>query len=268
MKKNKIPKVIHYCWFGKNPLPELAVKCINSWKKYCPDYEIIEWNENNFDLNSVTYVKEAYEAKKWAFITDYVRLFVLYEYGGVYMDTDVELLKPIDSFLTLDAFSGFESSNAVPTGIISSRKNFKFIKELLDYYNDKHFKNDDGTYDLTTNVVTITNICLKHGLVINNKKQNIDGFILFPNDYFCPKDYITGEIIKTDNTYAIHHFSGSWQNNFDKLMIKFEKKCIKIFNNKKGHKIYLFLSLPFRLVHFVYVNGLKKTIKKIISKFK
>ena len=148
MKKNKIPKVIHYCWFGKNPLPELAVKCINSWKKYCPDYEIIEWNENNFDLNSVTYVKEAYEAKKWAFITDYVRLFVLYEYGGVYMDTDVELLKPIDSFLTLDAFSGFESSNAVPTGIISSRKNFKFIKELLDYYNDKHFKNDDGTYKL------------------------------------------------------------------------------------------------------------------------
>ena len=171
-----IPKVIHYCWFGGNPLPEDAKKCLASWKKHCPEYEIIEWNESNFDVNSNCYIKEAYEAKKYAFVTDYVRLFVMYEYGGIYMDTDVELVKNLDDFLKNRAFSGFESSNSIPTGIMASVKHFKLFGDLLEYYENRHFLNDDGSYDTTTNTVTITKMCKKYGLVLNNKYQVIDGF--------------------------------------------------------------------------------------------
>ena len=130
MNKRMIPKTIHYCWFGGNPLPKLAKKCIKSWKKYCPDFEIIEWNEANFDISSAPlYVRQAYEAKKWAFVTDYVRLYALTSYGGIYMDTDVEVIKPLDFFLNHDAFSGFESEKSIPTGIMASKKGNIWVKE-------------------------------------------------------------------------------------------------------------------------------------------
>ena len=183
-----IPKVIHYCWFGGNPLPEMARRCIASWKKHCPDYEIIEWNETNFDLNFNPYVKEAYEAKKWAFVTDVVRLYALVTYGGIYMDTDVEVLKPLDAFLEHEAFSGFEAEDHIPTGIMAAEKGAPMFVELLNDYNGVHFKHEDGTLDLTTNVTRITDACLKHGLVLNNQLQVVNGFALYPNDYFCPKD--------------------------------------------------------------------------------
>lgn len=134
-----IPKVIHYCWFGKKPLPELALKCIESWKKYCPDYEIKEWNEESFDINMYIYARQAYDAKKWAFVSDVARLYVLYQEGGIYMDTDVELLKSIDCFLENDAFSGFEDKKSVPTGIMGAVKNNNVIKEFLDEYNEAFF---------------------------------------------------------------------------------------------------------------------------------
>lgn len=127
-----IPKKIHYCWFGGNPYPEDFLKYLESWKKYCPNYEIIEWNEKTFDINLNKYVKEAYECKKWAFVTDYVRLWAIYNYGGIYMDTDVEVLRPLDSFLECQAFSGFERENAVPTGIMAGEKGQSAIKDLLD----------------------------------------------------------------------------------------------------------------------------------------
>jgi len=164
-----IPKKIHYCWFGKNPMPKLAQKCINSWNKYCSDYEIICWNEDNFDINSNEYVKEAYENKKFAFVTDYVRLYALYNYGGVYMDTDVEVLKSLDKFLENEAFSGFENTEYVPTGIMASTKGNNVIKDLLDYYKDRHFIKEDGSFDLKTNTETITSIMEKKGLNKNNK---------------------------------------------------------------------------------------------------
>ena len=127
-----IPKKIHYCWFGGNPKPKLAEKCIKSWKKYCPDYELVEWNETTFDIDSAPlFVRQAFESKKWAFITDYVRLWAMYNYGGIYMDTDVEVVKPLDRFLSEKAFSGFESSNYVPTGIMASEKDNPVIGELL-----------------------------------------------------------------------------------------------------------------------------------------
>ena len=208
--KTKIPKIIHYCWFGGNPLPKMALKCIESWKKYCPDYEIIEWNESNFDLNLYQYAKEAYDAKKYAFVSDVCRLHALCTMGGIYMDTDVEVLKNLDKFLDDESFSGFESVSCVPTGIMGSTKGNKFFKELLSYYDDQKFINEDGTFNTTTNVVTITNYCNKYGFKPNNEFQIVNTLSLYPKTYFCPLNYDGSEPDFSENTYTIHHFSGSW----------------------------------------------------------
>ena len=224
-----IPKIIHYCWFGGNELPDLYKGYIETWKKKCPDYKIIEWNENNFDVKSIPYVKEAYEIKKFAFVTDYVRLYVLSKYGGIYMDVDVEMLKNIDIFLTDDGFSGFENEKAVPTGIMGAKKGNPFINELLEEYNDIHFIDRNGNMDMTTNVERITQKAVLYGLKLNDKKQKICGFTFYPTEYFCPKSSRTLEMKITNNTYVIHHFSGSWN---------------------KGR-----------------ANGVKKIIKRILPKF-
>ena len=205
-----IPKVIHYCWFGGNPLPELAQKCLASWKKFCPDYEIMCWDETNFDVNCCDYVREAYEAKKWAFVSDYARLKALVDVGGVYMDTDVEVIRPIDAFLSEEAFSGFESIKMILTGIMACKKGFAPFAEMLADYHSRHFLKKDGGYDMTTNVEMITNYFSQHGFIPNNTKQTVKGFTIYPTDFFCPKDYLTRKIIITDNTHTIHHFAGSW----------------------------------------------------------
>lgn len=239
---NSIPKVIHYCWFGGNPLSKSTLKCIESWKKYCPDYEIIQWNEKNFDINSNVYVKEACDSKKWAFITDYVRLFALHEYGGVYMDTDVEVIKNIDGLLHHKAFSGFELVNTIPTAIMAAQKGNDWIGMLLSYYNDRHFIKEDGSLDTTTNVVTITNMTKEnYNITLDNTLQQTNGDVTFyPKDYFCPKDYQTGEITLTENTYSIHHFSGSWQTKGEKLQHEVQKRCVGIFGDKLGDKVFEF----------------------------
>jgi hypothetical protein len=206
-----IPRVIHYCWFGGNALPDEAVQCIKSWKQFCPTYEIKEWNENNFDIFSNTYTSEAYDAKKWAFVSDYVRLKVLNDYGGFYMDTDVEILKPLDILRQYDAFSGFESNDSIPTGIIGACAHNEWISYLLEYYKDKHFL-VNGQFDLTTNVQTITRMTAeKYSVQLNNKMQYFgNNMILFPFDYLCAKNFKTGELIITKNTMTVHHFAGSW----------------------------------------------------------
>lgn len=195
-------------------MPKLALKCIESWKKYCPDYEIKEWNEDNFDLDMYPYVREAYDARKFAFVTDVVRLYALYHEGGIYMDTDVEVIKPLDSLLQYDAVSGFESPTQIPTGLMACRDGQPLFKELLDEYDGIHFHRPDGTLDTTTNVTRISNTCSKYGLRLDNTLQTVCGFTLLPKDYLCPKSYKTGELELTANTLCIHHFSGSWvQNN-------------------------------------------------------
>jgi mannosyltransferase OCH1-like enzyme len=220
-----IPKIIHYCWFGGNPLPELAQKCIASWKKHCIDYEIREWNEKNFNLKSNPYIQEAYSAKKWAFITDYVRLWVIFNYGGIYMDTDVEVLKSLDKFLVHPAFSGFESNNTLPTGIMGGEAGNVWYKILLDYYTDRHFILSDGSYDMTTNVTSITKITKeRYKVQLNNSYQILDNEVIFyPSNYFCPKDFRTSLINITDNTYCIHHFAGSWKPRTEKIKLLIQR---------------------------------------------
>lgn len=235
-----IPKVIHYCWFGKGTKPSSVIKCIDSWHQFCGDYKIIEWNENNFDIHSNEFIKEAYIAEKWAFITDYIRLYVLYCYGGIYMDTDVEVVKSIDAFLIYPAFSGFEGNDRIPTGIIGSQSGNLWIKLLLDYYTNRHFIMANGQMDMTTNVQIITNLTKKnYNIKLNNTVQSFKDFTMFPFDFFCTKDLQNKKIIITKNTYTIHHFSGTW--------LPIRKRLVNKLINVIGINNVLFLV---RIKHF------------------
>ncbi|MCM3724912.1 glycosyl transferase [Neobacillus cucumis] len=215
-----IPRVIHYCWFGKGELPPLIKKCITSWKKYCPDYKIIEWNESNFDININPWTKEAYENKKYAFVSDYARLFILYNYGGIYLDTDIELTKNIDEFLSHEAFSGFENEKYVQSGIIGSLPKNSVIKRFLEYYNDRHFVKEDGSIEDIPNVRIITEILKDYGLKLNNEFQVINGIYIYPRTYFCPID-ANGNRDFSKNTYCIHHFTSTWRSYKEQKQVTF-----------------------------------------------
>lgn len=257
-----IPKIIHYCWFGKNPKPKLAKKCIKSWKKKCPDYKIIEWNEDNFNISEAPlYVRQAYEAKKWAFVTDYVRLYVMTKYGGIYMDSDVQVLSSLDKFLEHDAFSGFEDEFSILTGIMACKKNFSLFIDFLKYYDDAVFINEDGSYNLTTNVEIMTNICIQRGLIQNNTFQKVDGFVLYPKDFFCPISYATGLLNKTKNTVTIHWFSGSW-------VPKDEKKIYEemIKRKKREEKKDYIIHIPNRIIWACLGNKRYNKLKKLLKR--
>ena len=229
-----IPKTIHYCWFGRGRMPKLALKCISSWMKHLPDYELKLWTEDNFNINTVPYVKGAYENRKYAFVTDYVRLYALYHEGGIYMDTDVEVLKNLDCFLNLPAFSGFEDDNQIPTGIMGSEKGGDWAKWQLSYYDNKHFISLDGKPDLTTNVTIISNSMAQKGFVLENSFQNFQDMItIYPKDYFCPKSYKDKNIYLTKNTYCIHHFAGSWHSNKVRIAYFVGPKIIRIYSTIK-----------------------------------
>ena len=206
-----IPKIIHYCWFGRGPKPELTQKCIASWKKYLPDYQIKEWNEDNFDLDQYPYAKEAYENRKFAFAADVARLYALYTDGGIYMDTDVEVKQSLDPLLDNTAFVGYEDGKIISTALIASEKNGILIGSLLDYYKQRHFIGKDGSMDLRTNVYTVTNMLKKKGLKQDNMYQKIEGLVsIYPKDYFSPLSLNGRHLNITSNTYSIHHFMGSW----------------------------------------------------------
>ncbi len=206
-----IPKIIHYCWFGRGELPELAVKCIESWKKFCPDYEIMVWNEDNFDVNCNQYVKEAYEAKKFAFVSDVARLVALYNYGGIYLDTDVRTLKSFDEYLHHKGFLGFENNTAIQTGVIACEKGNHIIEEFLSSYENRVFVTESGAYDLTTNVAALTQLLKEKGLKTNGEYQEIEGIAFYPQQIFCPDlDRLTEEEYLS-STVTIHYFSGSWK---------------------------------------------------------
>ena len=168
----QIPKIIHYCWFGNNEKPSLVKQCIQSWKHYCPDYEIIEWNETNYNVGESDFIKEAYEAKQWAFVSDYVRAYVLSEYGGIYLDTDLELLQPMDGFLTDNSFLGFEVNDLLATGVIVCAKNNSIIRAMFEYYQNKHFE-ENGKRVIPPSPMIITQIMKENGLKPNGRKQTM-----------------------------------------------------------------------------------------------
>ena len=206
-----IPKIIHYCWFGGQPKPELAEKCIRSWKKHCPDYEILEWNEENFDVTGAPeYVRQAYEHRRWAFVSDYVRLKALTEMGGIYMDTDVEVIKPLDPYRKHRAFAGFEHPERVQTGLLACEKGFPLFLDFMAYYDTASFLRSDGTADVTTTVEVLTRLCLARGMVCNDCYQEVEGLALYPREVFCPVDFDSKKLKKTRQTVTIHWFSGSW----------------------------------------------------------
>lgn len=231
-----IPKIIHYCWFGGNPLPKDAKKCIASWKRYLPGYKIKEWNENNFDINCCSYVKEAYEAKKYAFVSDYVRFFVLYNEGGLYFDTDVEIIRNMDHIINAGNFMGFEKGlQNAPLGVapglgIGAEANEPLFKTILKYYENKnHFTFGDHT------VVTFTTNLLKEfGYVNEHKFQKVANFNIYPAEYFCPMDSTTGKITITDKTVSIHHYSCSWidHNTLSWKLHILKNKLIELFGEK------------------------------------
>lgn len=228
-----IPKIIHYCWFGKQPLPYKVKQFINTWVKYCPDYQIKQWNEDNFNVHSIPYTKEAYQQKKWAFVSDVARLNALVHEGGIYMDTDVEVIKSLDTLLDNQAFLGFEGTKFIATNMMGAEANHPFLKHFLDSYQTRHFIKEDGSLDLTTNVEIITQKLLhSFNLKLNGKEQDIDAIHVYPSDYFSPYDYINGTITRTNNTYTIHWFEQSWTKKN-----KFITKIIQLYHRIIGTKM-------------------------------
>jgi len=205
-----IPKIIHYCWFGRGEMPELALKCIESWHKHMPDWEYVLWNEDNFDIYSYQYTREAYEAKRYAFVSDVVRLKALTEKGGLYLDVDFEVYKPFDDLLRYHAFAGFEGSktNPVMMGVIASEPSGSWIREQLDLYKERSFY-INGKEDLTTNVRIITDNMISNGFVPNGKEQDYKDLHVFPVEFFCPRQ-TTGEYLLTQKTYCEQLGNSSW----------------------------------------------------------
>lgn len=211
----KIPKKVHLCWFGNGNYPEEMVKCLASIQEFVPDYEVCIWTEDNFDVNAYRFAKEAYQEKKYAFVSDVCRLHVLYEHGGIYLDTDVEVVQNFDAFLHHKFFCGFESDRLLSTAVLGSVKGNPILQNFLTMYKTKSFyrKHLYKKYHTTPNTITITNDFLGRGLKLTNQKQQFEGCetVVYPQAFFSPKNWITGEYHITTDTVAIHHFSGSWK---------------------------------------------------------
>lgn len=245
-----IPKKIHYCWFGGKPLNKLGKKCLKSWKKYFPDYEIIEWNESNFNFDCCQYVKEAYEAKKWAFVSDYARYKILYEHGGIYFDTDVEVIKSFDDILSKGSFMGCENPPLmnktnkdlseehikVASGLgCAAEPGLDFYREILTDYEKSSFLNEDGSMNLYTIVARTTDLLRKYGLMDTDDIQCIAGINIYPAEYFCPINMDTGKLVITKNTYSIHRYAASWVDDYS----RFRGKIYIIIRRCLGEKLTL-----------------------------
>lgn len=260
-----IPKIIHYCWFGGNPKPKLAKKCMASWKKYCPGYEFREWNEDSYDISKAPlYVQQAYHAGKWAFVTDYVRLEVVYEYGGIYLDTDVEVIRRLDDLLDNTAFFGFEGEENINTGLgFGAEAKHEILKALMTDYQGAAFLLENGEMDLTPCPVRNTPIFVKNGVKMDGSKQMLeDGTLILPSEYLCPIDIHTMKFVGTENTHAIHHFVGAWLPEEAAKRQKYKLRKLQIEKRFGTHVAGIYESFHFSLKEnggngvYAYVKGI------------
>ena len=219
-----IPKIIHYCWLSGDAIPAKLQECMNSWKKHLPDYEFMLWDLSRFDINSTIWTKQAFKAKKYAFAADYIRLFAVYTYGGIYLDMDVEVVKSFDPLIDRHYILGFENSNGVEAGIFGGEKGSYWLKDCLDYYKERSFVLSDNKYDTLPLPI----------IMYQSMSKYIDSMEIFPNEYLTAKSYDTGIITITNNTYSIHHFAGSW--------LSEEAR----FSNEFSYTHFLFLPLKVR----------------------
>lgn len=227
-------KKIHYIWLGKSKKNRVIRKCIKSWKRYFPDWEIIEWNEDNLDLGINEYCRQAYNAKKYAFASDVLRFDILHRYGGLYFDVDVEVIKDFSELLeNYEAFAGFENGYVAPGLVLyASRPGNNIIKEALDKYTEKSFFKDDGTYNLETVCLHFSEILKKHNFKMDNSLQTIDGFTVFPRTFFCPVDDVWSIQDFSDNTYTIHHYAASWKPAKERLITAIKKSAYRLLGKK------------------------------------
>lgn len=268
--ENGIPKIIHYAWFGGNPKPDYLIKNIESWKKFCPDYEIREWNEENFSISDYTYVKEAYESKKWAFVSDFVRLYAVYNCGGIYMDTDVELFAPIDDIIKDDFFTSFENDVMLTVTVFGARKGSAIVKNIMGFYDGQSFyKNQKKkTPDLTPNPIPVSVFFKsRYGVQLDGRLQQLllDGerAAFYPKDYFFAEDYVSRKITKTENTRGIHYFAASWQTKKQKKEDKFVEGVYKFLGEKLFRKVMrLFLRIRVKKYTKIYKKRFPLLMKK------
>ena len=256
-----IPKVIHYCWFGRGDIPERDKKCIESWRKYCPDYEIIQWNEDNYDVTQVPYMKEAYEAKRWGFVPDFARMDIVYRYGGIYLDTDVELIKSLDGLLENHGFAGREApSGCIALGLgFGAEKNLPILKEWCDYYRKLRFIDEDGKPNLKPNPIILEEYINKMGVIPEDTSVNeLLGITILPPEYLCPQDYLTGRTKVTANTYSIHHYHASWQTEQEKQTIREYQRFTRSLGEKYGELAYQFYKV-------IREQGIIQAVKKIVG---
>ena len=230
MTAQPIPKIIHYCWFGGNPLPASAMECMKSWTKYMPDYEIRRWNESNFDVNETAYCAEAYKKGKYAFVSDYARFKILYENGGIYLDTDVEIIRPLDKIVHLGPFMGIENGIFVNPGLgMGAVARMYLLEEILKHYSKLKFIKDNGAINYDTVVVHTTNILKKHGWT--GAEGSVAGFKIYDKEYFCPLDYETNRLSVTARTHTIHHYSATWITPWQLLY----RRIANIFGERFAH---------------------------------
>ena len=254
-----IPKIIHYCWLGGNPKPDSVLRCIDSWRKYCPDYEIREWNESNLDISMNEYTRQAYEAKAWGFVPDYLRLWIVYTHGGIYLDTDVQIIRSFDPLLKEKGFAGFEDDEHIALGLgFGAEAENPMIAKQMAVYDGLRFRNEDGSYNRTPSPQYSTELMKQLGLHPNNGSvQYIDGFACYPPEYFCPKSFQTGMMKLTKNTFSIHQFDASWYSEEEQALKK---------KYWRDAQIDYWLHLPHRIGRKLLGDRLYERIKRVFGR--
>ena len=256
-----IPKKIHYCWFGRKQKPKSVSENIENWRQLNPNYEIKEWNEDNFDLDLMPFVSQAYKEQKYAFVADVARLYALVYEGGIYLDTDVELIKPIDDFLKFKAFFGFETTEHINTGLgFGAEKGCEGLKKMMEIYERLPELSVEQYAEYYCPKIQ-SPVLKEMGIKLDGSKQMLDGILILPKEYLCPLDYDTGKLNITKNTYGIHWFEASWKSEEERNIKELWRKLTPVFGKKNAGHIAVLIGYP-------KYYGVKKTIKYYMAKLR